>query len=241
MDVPKSPDIAARIAACDWAAVEREIGAVGHAVLPGLLTGRECREIGDFFDDDSLFRSRIDMARFNFGQGAYAYFKDPLPAAVGTLRAALYEALAPIATRMASALQRPAAFPPTLAAFARECRKAGQSKPTPLLLRYDRGDFNRLHRDLYGALSFPLQATALLSKRDEDFAGGEFLLVENRPRQQSIGTVVQADRGDLIVFPVNERPVPGKRRMLRASVRHGVSRLTAGRRYALGLIFHDAR
>jgi hypothetical protein len=153
----------------------------------------------------------------------------------------LYSRLAPIANRMIAAMGRAERYPPTLTGYRRRCHAAGQRKPTPLLLRYRDGGYNRLHRDLYGDLAFPLQATAMLSRRGADYEGGEFLLVENRAREQSRGEAIAAERGEFLIFPVNERPVPGKRGMARAAMRHGVSAVRAGERYALGIIFHDAR
>lgn len=181
------------------------------------------------------------MERHRFGAGAYGYFAEPLPPAVAVLRRVLYARLAPIATRARQALGRPEGFPATLEEYAHRCRAAGQTRPTPLLLRYTEGGFNRLHQDLYGTLAFPFQATALLSRPGLDFDGGEFLLVENRPRQQSIGHALALARGELVIFPVAERPVEGARGAYAASVRHGVSRVLRGERLALGVIFHDAR
>jgi hypothetical protein len=181
------------------------------------------------------------MGRQRFGEGDYGYFADPLPPLVAALRESLYAHLAPIAGRLSTDLGEPGRFPPTLAAWRTRCARAGQTHPTPLLLRYTAGGYNRLHQDLYGKLSFPLQAAVLLSEPGTDFEGGEFLLVENRPRQQSIGTAVALERGEAVLFPVAHRPVPGARGMLRASVRHGMSRLLAGERHVLGIIFHDAK
>ncbi len=181
------------------------------------------------------------MARHRFGEGEYRYFGRPLPPLVETLRRTLYARLAPIANRMMEALSRPERYPPSLRAFLARCREAGQTRPTPLLLRYEAGGTNRLHQDLYGALAFPLQVTVLLSRPGRDFEGGEFLLLESRPRQQSLGEAIALAQGELVLFPVRERPVPGARATLRAAVRHGVSRVRSGERFALGVIFHDAR
>jgi hypothetical protein len=233
-------DVEQRIGAIDW----KRLGAVvledGHGVMPALLRPAECRALIETYADDRRFRSRVDMARHGFGVGDYAYFAEPLPALVAGLRTSLYERLAPIANAMADAIGRGAAYPATLAEYREHCRRAGQTKPTPLLLRYREGGYNRLHRDLYGDLLFPLQVTVLLSRRGVDFEGGEFVLVENRPRQQAGARVVSLERGDAVVFPVAERPVAGTRATLRATMRHGVSRIDAGERYALGIIFHDA-
>lgn len=181
------------------------------------------------------------MERHRFGVGRYGYYAEPLPAEVDALRTALYAELAPLANAMTAELGREERYPRTLAAYRRRCAAAGQTKPTPLLLRYESGGSNRLHQDLYGELAFPFQATALLSRPGRDFEGGSFLLVENRPRQQSLGEAVDLAQGELVIFPVRERPVAGARTMLRAQVRHGMSRVTRGERFALGILFHDAR
>lgn len=224
----------------DWAALEAEITAHGFAMTPPLLSTTECEELTRLYGDDRAFRKRIVMARHAFGEGDYGYLAEPLPLLIQTLRAGFYAGLAPIANRMMASMGRDARYPPELAAYRAVCAEAGQTQPTPLLLRYGAGGYNRLHRDLYGDLSFPIQATAMLSRPGEDFGGGQFLLVENRPRQQAIGTAVDLPQGCFILFPTNERPVQGARSILRASLRHGVSRVTRGERYTLGLIFHDA-
>ena len=180
------------------------------------------------------------MARHQFGEGDYAYFGEPLPPVVGLLREALYARLAPVANRMARALGRSTTYPSRLESYRRLCRDAGQTKPTPLLLRYREGGYNRMHRDLYGALAFPLQATILLSRAGIDHEGGEFVLLEDTARRQARVTVVPLARGEMVIFPVRERPVEGARGPIRATMRHGVSRLTRGERHALGIIFHDA-
>lgn len=233
-------DISERLAALDWVAIEEGIRARGHFRTPPLLKPAECRGLIALYADDTAFRTRVAMARHNFGVGDYAYFAEPLPDLVAALRLGLYARLAPIANRMMAELGREARYPPGLAAYRRRCHAAGQTKPTPLLLRYGAGGHNRLHRDLYGAHVFPLQVMAMLSRPARDFDGGAFLLVENRPRQQSLGEALNPARGELVIFPVNERPVEGKRGVLRATVRHGVSRVEAGERFTLGIIFHDA-
>ncbi len=232
--------IEARVDALDWPAIEAAIAAEGHARTPPLLGAGECRELIALYPEDRRFRRRIEMARYRFGEGDYGYFAEPLPAVVAELRAALYTHLAPIANRMMAEIGRPAHYPASLAGYRRLCHAAGQTRPTPLLLRYGAGGYNCLHRDLYGELLFPLQVTAMLSRRGVDYQGGEFLLVENRPRQQARGEAIAAELGELLIFPVNERPVAGKRGTLRAAMRHGVSRIRTGERYALGVIFHDA-
>lgn len=221
--------------------MEAALAAKGYARSGPLLTEAECGALAALYPRDDVFRSRVEMARYRFGEGGYGYFARPLPRLVADLRGALYPRLAPIANRMMAALGRPARYPPRLAEFLARCHAAGQGRPTPLLLRYEAGGHNRLHQDLYGPLAFPLQAVIMLSRREVDYGGGEFLLVENRPRQQAKGEAVAAEQGEMIVFPVQERPVPGKRGMLRAGMRHGVSTIHRGERYALGIIFHDAK
>ena len=222
------------------AAIAGQIAALGHARVPGFLSAADCASLAALWPSETAFRSTVDMARHRFGEGAYRYFAYPLPPLVTRLREALYPALAETANGMAAALGRAERYPPRLADWVATCHAAGQTRPTPLLLRYQVGGWNALHRDLYGPLVFPLQATILLSRPGEDFEGGEFLLVEQRPRQQSMGTAVALRQGELIVFPVFDRPVAGTRGTYRAQLRHGVSRIARGERFALGLIFHDA-
>ena len=229
-----------RIAAIEWDRIESDIAEVGHALAGPLLDADTCARLAAGYDDDALYRKRVDMDRHAFGSGEYAYFDEPLPAPVASLRERLYAGLAPIAARMAESLGRGERYPADLAAYRAVCARAGQTRPTPLVLRYTEGGYNRLHRDLYGDLIFPLQVTIMLGRPGRDFGGGEFLLVENRPRQQSIGAAVHLEQGQAVIFPVAERPVEGKRGMARAQVRHGVSRVTRGTRVTLGIIFHDA-
>jgi hypothetical protein len=209
-------------------------------VLPGLLDPQECRGLAALYEDDAAFRSRVVMARHNYGRGEYKYLRYPLPPAVAALREGLYLRLAPLADRWHERLRLERRFPATLAAYLDRCHEAGQRRPTPLILRYETGDYNCLHQDLYGDLVFPLQATVLLSAPGRDFDGGEFMLVEGRPRMQSKGEVVPLGQGDAVIFAVNHRPVAGSRGFYRAVLRHGVSRLRCGRRFTLGIIFHDA-
>lgn len=224
----------------DWATLEADIAAYGFALTPPLLDAGECEALIGLYGDDQAFRKRIVMARHAFGEGDYGYFAEPLPPLIQALRTGFYTGLAPIANRMMVAMGREARYPSSLDDYRAVCADAGQTRPTPLMLRYGPGGYNRLHRDLYGELSFPIQATAMLSRPGEDFGGGQFLLVENRPRQQAIGTAVDLPQGCFILFPTNERPVQGARSILRASLRHGVSQVTRGERFTLGLIFHDA-
>ena len=224
-----------------WQCVASELDAHGCAVLPGLLTARECSGIAALYDDERPFRSRVVMARHGFGQGEYRYFAYPLPDTVARLRADLYPPLAEIANRWNAALGVDTRYPPNHGEFLDRCHAAGQVKPTPLLLRYGEGDYNCLHQDLYGEHVFPLQVAILLSAPGEDFTGGEFVLTEQRPRMQSRAEVVPLGRGDGVVFPVHHRPVQGTRGTYRVNLRHGVSRLRSGRRHTLGIIFHEAR
>ena len=213
---------------------------MGFAHVPGMVGSQVCQQLIGKYDDPESFRKRIVMERYNFGLGEYSYFSEPLPTLVAEMRSRLYTHLAPIANRMMHAMHLKHRYPDTLEKYRQRCHAVGQTKPTPLILRYEVGGFNCLHRDLYGPLAFPLQAMVMLSQKGKDFEGGEFVLVENRPRQQSRTTVIAPDLGDVVMFPVSERPVQGKRTMLRATIRHGVSRIHRGNRWALGIIFHDA-
>jgi hypothetical protein len=236
-----APDIEARLAALDWARVTRSLEDEGCATLPALLSPRECAELAALYDVEGRFRSRVVMARHGFGRGEYKYFAYPLPEIVAALRAALYPPLAALANRWNEQLGLAQRYPADHASYLRICHGAGQTKPTPLLLRYGAGDYNCLHQDLYGEQVFPLQATFLLSAPGSDFTGGEFVLVEQRPRQQSRPEVVALGQGDGVVFAVNHRPARGARGFHRVKLRHGVSRVHTGRRQTLGIIFHDAQ
>ncbi|HEV7371281.1 2OG-Fe(II) oxygenase [Arenibaculum sp.] len=225
----------------DWDWIGEELDAHGCAILPGLLAEAQCEALAAEYGRDERFRSRVVMARHGFGRGEYKYFAHPLPAVVATLRTTLYPPLAGIANRWNAAMGLDQRFPDDHAAFLERCHEAGQTKPTPLLLEYGAGDYNCLHQDLYGEHVFPLQVAVLLSEPGRDFTGGEFVLTEQRPRMQSRVEVVPLRRGDGVVFPVHHRPVRGTRGTYRVVLRHGVSRLRAGRRHTLGIIFHDAR
>jgi hypothetical protein len=233
--------IAARIAALDWSAITTELDGRGCATTGPLLTPEECNTLASEYHIRERFRSRIVMERHNFGRGEYKYYAYPLPALIEALRTGLYERLAPTANRWESALSRPSHFPARHGDFLERCHASGQSRPTPLLLRYGEGDYNCLHQDLYGDLWFPLQATFLLSEPGNDFAGGQFVLTEQRPRMQSRAEVVPLRQGEGVIFAVNQRPVRGTRGHYRVLMRHGVSRLTRGSRFTLGVIFHDAQ
>ncbi len=233
--------LAARVDTLDWPGLAAAIDARGYATTGPLLTPAECRALSALYGADNGFRSRVIMARHGYGKGEYKYFSYPLPPAVAELRAALYPRLAPVARRWYAAMGRGADLPDTLDRYLARCHAAGQTRPTPLLLRYGESDYNCLHQDLYGEIAFPLQAAFLLSAPGADFEGGEFVLVEQRPRMQSRPEVVPLRQGEAVIFAVNERPVQGKRGIYRLKMRHGVSRLRGGTRFTLGIIFHDAR
>ncbi len=237
---PRPMSVAARLETVDWRRVSADLDAQGCAMVPELLTAAECRSIAGLYADEARFRSHVVMARHGFGRGEYRYFAYPLPGIVGELRTAWYPRLAPIANRWNESMGAEVRYAPALADFIARCHAAGQSRPTPLLLRYGPGDYNCLHQDLYGEHVFPLQLAILLSEPQADFTGGEFVLTEQRPRMQSRAEVVPLRRGDGVVFAVNERPVPGSRGSHRVRLRHGVSRVRSGQRLALGVIFHDA-
>jgi hypothetical protein len=233
--------VAARLRRLDWPGIEQALWGQGYARTPPVLAPRECRALAALWGDERRFRARVDMARLRFGVGEYRYFARPLPALVAALRAAAFEALAPLANRWMEALGAPERFPPRLPELLARCAACGQTRPTPLLLRYEAGGYNCLHRDLYGDVVFPLQLTCFLSRRGIDYEGGEFLLLEQRPRAQSRAEAVAAEQGELVIFPTAVRPARTARGVVRLAMRHGVSRVTRGERYALGIIFHDAR
>jgi len=220
--------------------MDKDLDERGYAVIEGLIPPGECDVLAGLYEDDGRFRSRVVMARHGFGRGEYRYFDYPLPQAVKRLRGALYPSLAPIANRWHAALGEKVRFPDKHAQFLERCHAAGQRRATPLLLRYEAGDYNCLHQDLYGEHVFPLQLTILLSEPGRDFTGGEFVLTEQRPRMQSRAEVVSLRKGDAVVFAVRHRPVQGTRGVYRVNLRHGVSRVRSGRRYTAGIIFHDA-
>jgi len=236
-----SVDIDAYLESCNWSDLSDHLDACGWAMLEQLLPAGECDVIAGLYDDDSRFRSQIVMARHGFGRGEYKYFTYPLPGTVADLRRALYPRLVPIANRWNESMGIGARYPGAHADFIARCHAAGQTRPTPLLLRYGQGDFNALHQDLYGEHAFPLQVAILLSQPEKDFTGGEFVLTEQRPRMQSRAEVVPLRRGDGVVFAVHTRPVHGTRGTYRVNLRHGVSRLRSGHRHTLGVIFHDAK
>ncbi|MBI4904775.1 MAG: 2OG-Fe(II) oxygenase [Acidobacteria bacterium] len=218
-----------------------ELDSSGFAILPRLLNPGECRETAAWYSDSALFRSRVIMARHGFGRGEYQYFDYPLPQRVAALRTEMYERLAPVANRWSEMLKSEVRYPPTHAEFLARCHGAGQTRPTPLLLQYEAGDYNCLHQDLYGEHVFPLQLAVLLSEPGADFTGGEFVLTEQRPRMQTRASVVPLRQGDGVVFAVHHRPVQGTRGVYRVNMRHGVSPVLSGRRHTLGIIFHDGK
>jgi len=226
----------------DWARTQENLEAQGWSILPRLLSGAECKRVAALYDSNAagLFRSRVVMARHGFGRGEYRYFAYPLPDPVAPLRQRLYPHLVPIANCWHERMGIDGRFPEDHAAFIARCHAAGQTRPTPLLLRYAPGDYNCLHQDLYGEHVFPLQVAILLSRPAADFLGGEFILTEQRPRMQSRAAVVPLTQGDAVVFAVNQRPVRGSRGDYRVTMRHGVSEVSDGARHTLGVIFHDA-
>lgn len=234
-------ELVERIGAIEWETAEESLWKWGCARTPPLLTSDECAELIRVYSDDSRFRSRIDMARYRFGVGEYKYFADPLPPVVALLRAHLYPRLAPIANRWMEALGSRERYPPDLADFLGRCARRGQTKPTPLLLYYTAGGYNCLHQDVYGEVVFPLQLTCLLSRPGVDYEGGEFLLVEQRPRAQSRGEVIPLAQGEGVIFATRYRPMAGARGYYRANLRHGISRVISGSRHTLGVIFHNAK
>jgi hypothetical protein len=241
----KSSDSAKRAAAkvktLDWERVSQDLDAQGSAVIEAILSPEECQALAGLYMKDDIFRSRVVMERHGFGRGEYKYFSYPLPGLIAALRTAIYPHLVPIANRWNNAMGIDVRYPEKHADFIERCHRAGQAKPTPLLLKYGADDYNCLHQDLYGEHVFPLQLTVLLSNPDQDFAGGEFVMTEQRPRMQSRPMVVPLRQGDGVVFAVHHRPVQGARGAYRVNLRHGVSRIRWGHRQTLGIIFHDAR
>ena len=225
----------------DWGRVSAGLDERGSAVVERLLLPAQCRSLAALYAKDDLFRSRVVMARHGFGRGEYKYFGYPLPDVVAAKRTALYPHLAEIANRWNAAMGSALRFPAELKAYLKRCHAAGQRRPTPLILKYEAGDYNCLHQDLYGEHVFPLQLTILLSDPERDFTGGEFVMTEQRPRMQSRAEVVPLEQGEAVIFPVHHRPVQGTRGVYRVNMRHGVSRLRSGHRHTLGVIFHDGK
>jgi hypothetical protein len=238
---PDATNVDARIASLDWPTVASELNESGNGLLKEVLTSSECEALASLYASEEPFRSRVVMARHGFGRGEYKYFRYPLPKLLQQLRTALYERLAPIANQWNHSIGMDTRYPDKHADFIERCHKAGQVRPTPLLLQYGSGDYNCLHQDLYGEHVFPIQVAFLLSEPERDFTGGEFVLTEQRPRMQSRPEVVPLRRGDAVAFAVHHRPVQGTRGFYKVNMRHGVSRLRSGRRYTVGIIFHDAK
>jgi uncharacterized protein len=232
--------ISDRIASLDWERIERDLDAQGYAATGSILRAGECAELIALYPDRDRFRSRVVMERHQYGVGEYKYFARPMPPLVEELRAAIYGKLVPTANRWTDRMRSPDSYPPILAEFLKVCAAHGQTRPTPLILRYESGGYNCLHQDLYGEVAFPLQFTCALSRRGRDFEGGELLLVEQRPRAQSRGEAIALDAGEGIIFANRYRPAPGARGFHRVNMRHGVSTIKSGVRYAMGVIFHDA-
>jgi hypothetical protein len=236
-----SSAITERLARLDWQRITADLDAHGCAIASAILSQDNCETLAQSYSNDELFRSRVVMARHGFGRGEYKYFRYPLPEDVSELRTALYPPLSRIANRWNEIMGSEMRYPDEHANFLERCHRAGQVQPTPLLLRYGPGDYNCLHQDLYGEHVFPLQVAFLLSAPQRDFAGGEFVLTEQRPRMQSRAEVVPLNQGDGVIFPVHHRPVQGTKGFYRVNMRHGVSRLRSGERHTLGVIFHDGK
>jgi hypothetical protein len=230
-----------KIASLEWTRIAKELSENGYAQIGPLLSQEQCNELAQGYERPSQFRSRVVMARHGFGRGEYQYYGYPLPSLIQQLRDALYPQLASIANEWNGALGNPATYPPEHRQFQQLCHQAGQTRPTPLLLKYQPGDYNCLHQDLYGELVFPIQAAFLLSEPGRDFSGGEFVLTEQRPRMQSRVAVVPLHQGEAVLFAVNHRPQRGTRGIYRVAMRHGVSPIRSGQRFTLGVIFHDAQ
>jgi hypothetical protein len=230
-----------RVDSIDWEVLSEDLDEHGCVTISNLLTPEECRALAALYEMDDVFRSQVIMSRHGFGRGEYKYFQYPLPKMVEQLRTSLYSHLRHIANRWNEAMDIDVVYPPAHSDYVARCHAAGQARPTPLMLKYEPGDYNCLHQDLYGEHVFPLQVAILLSAPGRDFAGGEFVLTEQRPRMQSRAEVVSLKQGDGVVFAVHHRPVQGTRGVYRVNMRHGVSRLRSGHRYTLGIIFHDAK
>jgi hypothetical protein len=229
-----------RIEALDWERIARDLDAQGYATTGPVLRAAECTELIALYPDRNRFRSRVVMERLRYGVGEYKYFARPMPPLIEDLRIAMYRELAATANRWAERMRSRESYPASLDEFLKVCAAHGQTRPTPLILRYEQGGYNCLHQDLYGEVAFPLQFTCALSRRGRDFEGGELLLVEQRPRAQSRGEAIALDAGEGIIFANRYRPAAGTRGYHRVNLRHGVSTIKSGVRYAMGVIFHDA-
>lgn len=241
MDAMNSLEIRWRIDNIDWQQIHANLDSDGFATIPTLLQIEECRALAQLYAVDELFRSRVVMERHGYGRGEYKYFAYPLPPMIENLRVTVYPHLVPIANRWMEDMKSAVRFPDTHKEYLARCHQAGQVRPTPLLLQYEKGDFNCLHQDLYGEHVFPLQLAILLAQPERDFTGGEFVLTEQRPRMQARPMVLALEQGDAVIFAVHQRPVRGARGSYRVNMRHGVSRVRAGLRHTAGIIFHDAK
>jgi hypothetical protein len=241
LPLPDATRAVLQVKSVDWQGTANELNESGNALLKGILTRQECETLKNLYERDGHFRSRVVMSRHGFGRGEYKYFNYPLPDILQGLRTSLYERLAPIADQWNQQMGIDTRYPAKHADFIERCHKAGQLRPTPLLLQYGVGDYNCLHQDLYGEHAFPIQVAFLLSDPERDFTGGEFVLTEQRPRMQTRPEVVPLRQGDAVAFAVHRRPVRGTRGSYRVNLRHGVSRLRSGQRYTVGIIFHDAK
>lgn len=240
MRIMRNTTIEQRLQQQNWAALHEALHLKGYALIPQLLTEKECEEAGALYPQDQYFRKTIQMARYRFGSGEYKYFQYPLPPLVQSLREGLYPHLAPVANHWMKLYKENIVYPTGLRDFLEQCHQQGQLRPTPLLLTYGKDDYNTLHQDLYGEVYFPMQAVAFLSKPGMDYTGGEFVLTEQKPRMQSRAIVLSPEQGDVLVFTTHSRPVSGTRGYYRAAMKHGVSALQSGHRKTLGIIFHDA-
>lgn len=225
----------------DWLSAGEQLNALGYALIQNLIPDSTCNQLKAQYSEENLYRSTVRMARYSFGRGEYKYYRYPLPDFIQRLRTSLYPNLAATANQWCENLNLPERFPNSHAEYIESCSQVGQLRPTPLILKYRAGDYNCLHQDLYGDLVFPLQIAIMLDVPDQDFTGGEFVLTEQRPRMQSRVTVVPIKKGDMVIFPVNERPVKGTRGFYRVKMRHGVSQVHSGTRHVVGIIFHDAK
>ncbi|MEM1337598.1 MAG: 2OG-Fe(II) oxygenase [Bacteroidota bacterium] len=229
-----------KIATLDWTGIANALHTKGYCIVPKLLSPKQCKALIALYEQPSLFRKQVIMAQHRFGKGAYKYFDYPLPETVADLRRTLYPKLSGIANGWMKALKIAKVYPDSLWELQQKCAENGQNKPTPLLLKYEKGGFNTLHQDIYGTVYFPMQALFLLTEPETDFTGGEFVITQQIPRAQSKAIVLQPKKGDMIVFATNYRPIKGTRGYYRAKMRHGVSEVHSGKRRALGIIFHDA-
>ena len=240
MTATATPSLHSRVEELDWEELSAQLDRRGFALTAPLLDAGECGELAGLFDD-GRFRSTVEMARHRFGDGRYRYFDHPLPAAIAELRGSFYARLAPIANEWAQRLGEEERYPASHEELLERCHAAGQERPTPLILRYGAGDWNALHQDLYGEVFFPFQVLTVLSRPGVDFEGGQFVLVEQRPRAQSRAHVIEPEQGGFVIFPTHHRPNAGRRGYHRVGLRHGVSTIASGSRTALGIIFHDAK